>query len=493
MTTKPKEKLLIFIVCYNAERFIDSVIKRIPVTSLEELHLDTEILIIDDKSPDSTFEKAKQITNNHIKITALQNPKNLGYGGNQKIGYQYALRHNFDYVVLLHGDGQYAPEMLPQIISQLTTGKYGAVYGSRMINSKEALKGGMPFYKYYANKFLTLMLNKVVGTNLTEYHSGYRSYSLKALRTIPFQYNSDGFDFDTDIIIQLHRWGYLIKEVPIPTFYGKEKCHVNGIKYAFNILRTALISRIQTLGLLYDQRFDVEANCFRYKQKLDFLSPHSDLLSLISEQDNILYFGPQIEDLINGIKSKSKSFANLTTDINNSEASLSISPDDANINSLAPYNKFIALDTIQRLNSPEVFLQKLKTVAVTRNCEFFFIVPNIGFIITRLMLLFGYFHYGKHGILDREHHRLFTKKSFAKLLAQEGYSVKKFKGYPAPFPLALPTGPKTAKFFLVTNSLLIKLLPGVFSFQLFYCATKNPTLDSLLDLTISYSAEKKAP
>jgi glycosyltransferase involved in cell wall biosynthesis len=227
-----QKRVLIFIVAYNAERTISSVLSRIPP---ELRNRNVEVLIIDDSSKDKTFAAGLQHEdrNGDFRITILRNPENQGYGGNQKLGYHYAIENNFDVVALVHGDGQYAPEKLPALLAPLVRGEADAVFGSRMINKQDALTGGMPFYKWIGNQVLTTYQNVMLGSQLSEFHSGYRLYSVAALRQLPFERNSNDFHFDTDIIIQLHFANMRIVELPIPTFYGDEICHVNGVKYAW--------------------------------------------------------------------------------------------------------------------------------------------------------------------------------------------------------------------------------------------------------------------
>ena len=174
-------------VCYNAEHTIEPVLDRIPQSVWENEKYQTEVLIIDDQSPDKTFEKAHQYSTLHPnrRITVLYNPQNQGYGGNQKIGYCYAIKNNFDAVVLLHGDGQYAPEYLEQMILPILNNDADVVFGSRMLNRLDALKGKMPLYKWFGNQILTFIQNKILKSNLSEFHSGYRAYSIKTLSDIP--------------------------------------------------------------------------------------------------------------------------------------------------------------------------------------------------------------------------------------------------------------------------------------------------------------------
>src|SRR5690606_9300123 len=147
---------------------------------------------------------------------------------NQIRGYQYAIEKGYDIVALLHGDAQYAPEALPDLLKPLEAGEADAVFGSRMMEKGQALKGGMPLYKYVGNKILTTFENAMLGMSLSEFHSGYRLYSCKALKKVPFHRNTHDFHFDTQIIIQFHAAGLRIVEVPIPTYYGDEICGVNG-------------------------------------------------------------------------------------------------------------------------------------------------------------------------------------------------------------------------------------------------------------------------
>ena len=274
MSTK---RLLIFIVAYNAEKKIASVLQRIPQEIFRRSDLSTEVLIIDDCSSDKTFATAHthEFTGD-IPVHVLVNPKNLGYGGNQKLGYHYALLHSFDFVALLHGDGQYAPECLPQLLEPLLSGESDAVFGSRMINRAKALRGGMPIYKFVGNILLTTLQNFLTHTKLSEWHSGYRIFSTNILASIPFDRNSNGFDFDTEIIIQLLRAKGRIREVPIPTYYGDEICHVNVIPYAYRILLSCVQNRLQSLGLFYNRKFDIEDNTNSQDQpKFYFPSSHS--------------------------------------------------------------------------------------------------------------------------------------------------------------------------------------------------------------------------
>ena len=291
---KSKPRLLIFIVAYFAERTIEKVVRRIPAELLDTY--DVEVLIIDDGSKDTTFAKGVGIGRDAeipFKVTVLYNPVNQGYGGNQKIGYHYAIENDFDFVALLHGDGQYAPEVLGTLTEPLRLREADAVFGSRMLVPGNALKGGMPLYKYFGNRVLTAVQNRLLGTKLSEFHSGYRVYSVSAIKALPFERNSNVFHFDTEIIIQLVIAGKRIKEIPIPTYYGDEICRVDGLRYAFDVVKASLQAWFQKLNLFYDRRFDCAPaeDGRRYPSKLDFESTHSRVIELVPEGARVLDLG----------------------------------------------------------------------------------------------------------------------------------------------------------------------------------------------------------
>ena len=216
--TLTENRVAVFIVAYNAEKHIETVLNRIPDWVSNKL---TEVFIIDDSSEDATVQKvvSAKWTKSDTPLRVFRTAYNQGYGGNQRLGYSYAISQKVDIVVLLHGDGQYAPEFLPEILAEYSRPPGAdAVYGSRFMTKWGALKGGMPFYKFFGNRILTWIQNKIIGTQMSEMHSGYRSYRTSALKKVPFEANSLGFDFDSDIIIQFVAAGLTIREVPIPTF-----------------------------------------------------------------------------------------------------------------------------------------------------------------------------------------------------------------------------------------------------------------------------------
>lgn len=231
-------------VAYNAESTLENVVARIPREFVESISV---ILICDDASQDSTFSVGQSVGNSRpdLPISLIRHPINLGYGGNQKAGYRWMLNHDIDVVVLLHGDGQYAPEYLPQMVQPIISGTADIVFGSRMMVRGNALKGGMPVYKFIGNKILTFWQNRMAGIRLSEWHSGYRAYSTRSLASTDFELNSDYFDFDTEIILQMIEANQRIVEIPIPTFYGDELSRVNGVKYGWRVAKHTALWRLK--------------------------------------------------------------------------------------------------------------------------------------------------------------------------------------------------------------------------------------------------------
>ncbi len=255
---------------------------------------DVEVLIIDDSSRDETFLNGLRYQQAHsaFKITVLRTPENQGYGGNQKLGYRYAIDNGFDIVALVHGDGQYAPEKLPALLAPLLAGKADAVFGSRMIDKRAARAGGMPLYKWIGNQILTSFQNRMLGTQLSEFHSGYRLYSTKALAQIPFEKNTNDFHFDTEIIIQFVLKKLRIAELPIPTYYGDEICHVNGMKYAWDICQDDAAGAIPPDESAF--RSEVRRSSHReetYDLKLGFASSHTAAIRAARPGGHLLDIG----------------------------------------------------------------------------------------------------------------------------------------------------------------------------------------------------------
>jgi glycosyltransferase involved in cell wall biosynthesis len=475
-------RLLIFIVAYNAENTIETVLKRIPQSLSNDYEI--EILIIDDSSQDSTFERSELAKRRGLvpfKMTVLFNPINQGYGGNQKIGFHYAINNDFDYVALVHGDGQYAPECLPELVGVLAEKEADAVFGSRMMNGFSALKGGMPLYKFIGNRILTIFQNYILHSKLSEFHSGYRLYSTSSLKKIPFDLNSNDFHFDTEIIIQLITAKLCIKELPIPTFYGDEICHVNGLKYAWDVCRTTLQSKIQKFHIFYDRKFDCAPQDTTNVDIFDAFSVEAAFLKTLDQSSNILIMGNAAQGLISKLQANNH---NITV---HASGLMNFCLEECkNIDYL------VIFDDTELSQRPSELIERLKEIySFNQEIKFVLAVGNIGFIITRILLLLGRFSYTKRGIINFGHFHFFTLQSLKNLILQNGFKFENVIGVPIQYSKIFRSKLLAALCGNI-HQMLIWLRSSVFSYQFLIFFEAKPTLDFLLTSAMRISAEKQS-
>ena len=237
---------------YNAEKTLEKTFNEIPFDIVDE------VIVVDDFSNDNTLAEAKRLGIQHV----LVHEKNKGYGANQKTCYKKALDLDADIVIMLHPDYQYTPKLIHSIAYLISNGLYPVVLGSRILG-KGALKGGMPYYKYMANRFLTALQNILIDAKLSEYHTGYRAYAREVLETIRFEENSDDFVFDNEILSQILYAGFEIAEITCPTKYFAEASSINfgrSVKYGFGVLRVSV-------GHFLQQRGWIHLNLYKVKNK----------------------------------------------------------------------------------------------------------------------------------------------------------------------------------------------------------------------------------
>lgn len=238
---KKNVKVIVHMPAYNAAK---TVIKT--WTEIDK-DLVNEIILVDDCSKDDTVAVAST-----LPIKVIKHPHNVGYGGNQKTGYAEALRDGADIVIMLHPDYQYDPLKIPDMIAPILSGEADIVLGSRFLGGG-ALKGGMPMYKFVANRFLTTVQNWVLGTDLSEFHTGYRAYSRRFLETVPFLRNSLAFVFDAEILCQASYFGFKIAEIGVETRYFPEASSINfmnSVKYGMGVLSTLAKYSAAKAGLI---------------------------------------------------------------------------------------------------------------------------------------------------------------------------------------------------------------------------------------------------
>lgn len=235
------KKVVVVLPAYNAEKTLEVTYKEIPFDIVDE------VILVDDKSKDNTIKEAERLGIHHIVV----HEENKGYGGNQKSCYNKALEIGSDIVIMLHPDYQYTPKLIHSMSYLIANEVYDVVLGSRILG-KGALKGGMPIYKYIANRFLTLSQNILMNQKLSEYHTGYRAFSRKVLESIDYNINSDDFVYDNQMLAQIFYAGYEIAEITCPTKYFDEASSINirrSIKYGFGVLGTSFAYFFKKIGL----------------------------------------------------------------------------------------------------------------------------------------------------------------------------------------------------------------------------------------------------
>jgi len=421
----------VLVVAYNAATTLEKVLDRIPASFRPRI---TKVLVGDDASQDSTHLIALgyQQMSADLPIEVIRHEKNLGYGGNQKAGYQWAIDNDLDIVVLLHGDGQYAPEMLPDMVAPLERGEADAVFGSRMLDPGAARRGGMPRYKYFGNRILTRTENLVAGADLSEWHSGYRAYSVKALSEVPFHRNDDGFNFDTQVIVQFLEAGKEIAEIPIPTYYGDEICHVNGMAYARDVTRDVLRYRAHKMGFgTGELAFATTA----YEAKHSEGSSHQSLLRWLdgAPPGRVLDIGCSDGYLAAELRSRGHHVTGVdlmahegvkerVDDFYEADLDLGLPPELE-----GRFDVILAADVLEHLRSPQRILEQMRTLA-SPTTRVLVSVPNFGHWYPRTRIAIGKFDYDRRGILDNDHVRFFTKKSFERLIENSGYKVVRSDG-----------------------------------------------------------------
>lgn len=241
------KKIIVVMPAYNAGKTLENTYKELPFDLVDD------VIVVDDASSDNTYELAKQIGIKHV----IKHEQNKGYGGNQKSCYDKALELEGDIVIMVHPDYQYTPKLIPSMCYVIANGLYPVILGSRILG-KGALNGGMPYYKYVFNRFLTLSQNILIGQKLSEYHTGYRAFSKEVLMAINYHANSDDFVFDNQMLAQIFYAGFEIAEITCPTKYFTDASSINfsrSMKYGLGVLKTSFMYFFQKKKLAHYKIF----------------------------------------------------------------------------------------------------------------------------------------------------------------------------------------------------------------------------------------------
>ncbi|MBM6399490.1 bifunctional glycosyltransferase/class I SAM-dependent methyltransferase [Phycicoccus sonneratiae] len=420
----PAPRVGVLVVAYNAASTLVHTLDRLPAGFRATVD---HVLLADDASQDDTYAIGMAYRDtSDLPLTVVRHEKNLGYGGNQKAGYRWAIGHGLDVVVLLHGDGQYAPEVIEDLVRPLTEGRADAVFGSRMMVRGQALKGGMPLYKFVGNRILSTFQNAMTGAGLSEWHSGYRAYRVDALADLALDTYSDGFDFDTEIILGLLDAGKHVAEVPIPTYYGDEICYVNGMAYARDVARDVVRHRARRMGFGAQGAVDAEA----YELKPSPHSSHGRILAWLaaSAPGSVLDVG--CSDGAFGALARAEGHRVVGVDVVKHDGVGARLDDfvEADLERGLPdevgtgYDHVVAADVLEHVTQPEVLLRDI-AARLAPGGEVLVSVPNFGHWYPRGRTALGLFDYDSRGPLDRGHVRFFTRRSFEKLVRECGLRI----------------------------------------------------------------------
>ena len=461
-----KPRIGILVVAYNAATTLAKVLDRIPAGMRSDIE---EVIVSDDHSQDATYLVGlgyQQLSD--LPITLIRQPANLGYGGNQKAGYQLAIEHGLDIVVMLHGDGQYAPESLPDMVAPLLAGEADAVFGSRMMVKGAARKGGMPLYKFVGNRILSRFENMALGSSLSEFHSGYRAYSVSALKQIPFERNSDGFNFDTQIIVQLHDAGMRIAEIAIPTYYGDEICYVDGPGYALDVVKDVVAYRFQKAGFGDGSRIALNPD---YEPTQGEESPHDRIGSLLGSRRPI-----RVLDLCYAKgpgSARLRAMGHQVTELDLSEVPHALEGADgpggtgSGAGPLGPtgtpFDVVIAANVLEHVKRPQDLVVSIRG-ALVADGRAIFCVPNIAHWYPRFRTMLGIFDYDQRGILDTTHLRFFTRRSIVKLLTRNGFAIGRIESVGLPLEALGIHGRKT-RWLRLLDHVLLTTWPSMFGYQ----------------------------
>jgi glycosyltransferase involved in cell wall biosynthesis/ubiquinone/menaquinone biosynthesis C-methylase UbiE len=460
----------ILVVAYNAASTLAGVLDRVPKSFRPRI---SQVFVCDDASDDSTYLVGlgyKQLTDD-LPLTVIRHPSNLGYGGNQKAGYRLAIEHGLDIIVLLHGDGQYAPECLPEIVAPLQRGECDAVLGSRMMVKGAARRGGMPLYKYLGNKILTALENRMLRTSLSEFHSGYRAYNVHALASLPFERNSDGFNFDTQIIIQLTDAGKRIVEVPIPTYYGDEICYVDGLRYARDVSLDVVRYRLGRLGFAsgdlggvgeeYHMKEGEESShtvILRWLRQI----PPSRLLDLGCSGGRVAEEARKLGHHVTGVDILE--FPEVGSRV---DRFIQANLDDGLPEMVMAAGRFdivLAADVLEHVRQPEKLLSDIRAILVPRGV-LIASVPNFGHWYARGRVAFGLFDYDQRGVLDEGHVRFFTRRGILRRMRNAGFSVVRYEATGLPLEIFTRSNSLAQRLAAATDRFAVRARPTLFGYQ----------------------------
>ena len=465
----PHLRVGVLVVAYNAASTVAATLARLPDSFVDKVD---HILVCDDASADDTYQLAVDFkSRSQWPLTVVRHRTNLGYGGNQKAGYAWAQEHGLDIVVLLHGDGQYAPEVIEDLVGPLVSGEADAAFGSRMMVKGAARKGGMPLYKFTGNRILTTFSNKLSGLDLSEWHSGYRAYRVDALAELDLEGYSDGFDFDTQIILGLAAAGKRILEVPIPTYYGEEICYVNGVQYARDVSLDVVRDWAHQRGFGGGV---TGAEPEEYALKTVHGS-HGVLLNWLDAQPRgkVLDAGCFDGRFAAHVAAMGHSVVGVDKVKHDGLAGRVQEFVEADLNQPLPdslprdFDYVVAGDILEHVLEPHDLLADLRD-HLAPGGEVLVSVPNFNHWYPRGRIMVGRFDYDQRGPLDRGHVRFFTKRSVERMFRSCGLRIIERQTVGTPFHALGEDRPRLANVATRVDHGLMRAWSQLFTYQYLY-------------------------
>ena len=478
-----QNKVLVCIFSIHDEKSALDMLKKIPEAVIKSNH---EILILIDGSKETEFQPATKMVEGFelLNIQILIIAEGLGYGGSQKLAFHYAIKQEFDLIIVIDGSGQYFPEDIENLMSSLIGSNAQAVMGSRFLSRTKEMRSQMSFYRYFGNLAVSFLQNKILGLKFSEFHSSLRAFRVKSLEKIPFSFNSNGRQFDTEVLIQLNLKSFQVIEIPVSFIERFRTKVMEYLRYGIDVVQLSINFRLHMMSIFYERKFDISSSVDKYTLKAGYPSSHQFTLNEVRANSRVLdvgcgnsLVGSELMKLgcwveaIDCENSKGLNRINKFTKMNLNDESKNIL--------IHSFDYVLLLDVLEHLEEPERFVWNLRTQAHGKRPNIIVSVPNIGFFVMRLQLLFGRFNYGIKGILDLGHRRLFTFYTIRKMFEDAGFEVLKCKGIPAPYPEAIGKNMLSLSLLKI-NSFLIKIFPKLFSYQVFMVVVPLPTLDFLL-------------
>ncbi|WP_428562665.1 MAG: bifunctional glycosyltransferase/class I SAM-dependent methyltransferase [Solidesulfovibrio sp. DCME] len=423
-----------------------------------------------------------------LGLVTLGYPEPLGYGERIKLCFDYALEHGLEAVVVLDGDLRYPLETVGSLLAPLRAGAADMVLAVPSGPARAEAAGEAPRFKVQPGaRFVSRLLNRISRSRLSGWHCGFRAYRTQALARLPYRYNAASRRFNTEVIIQFLLSGLTVAEAPAPGYAHERLGFGAKVRFGLDMLRASGLSVLHRMSLFYQRQFDLVDDVSAYGLKLGYPSSHTAALARVPDGSRVLDIGCGDGSLARLLKARGCAVRGL--DRHDPEAVPGLdgyTRIDLDVSrhafAASGYDVILLLDVLEHLRRPDALLEHLRRSSPgLPKPRLVISVPNVAFCIVRLRLFCGSFHYGKLGILDLTHTRLFTEASIKALLEQSGYAIEGIAGIPAPFPKAIGLG-WLSRAMLAVNGWLIRRNRRLFAYQLVLTAKPRPTLADLARL-----------